>query len=109
MRKTIVALSLFAGAISLSVATGALSAASTIGASDESAPQFSGVWVRTGEPMFEPIEGAKEGKPVLRLQVDSKDAEEIMAGNWENPMLQPYIVLTALSKDLITEAELEDG
>jgi hypothetical protein len=28
---------------------------------------------------------------------------------FEDPMLQPYVILTALSKDLITEAELESG
>ena len=90
MRKAILPLSLLAGALVLSAATDALSAAGNAGASDEPVPQLSGVWVRTGEPMFEPIEGAKEGKPVARLQVDSKDAEEIMAGNWENPILQPW-------------------
>src|SRR5262249_28048394 len=63
MRKPILALSLFAGAVALSAATGALSAASNTGASDEPAPQFTGVWVRTGEPMFDPIPGAKEGGP----------------------------------------------
>jgi hypothetical protein len=40
--------------------------------------------------MFEPIAGAKEGRPVARLEVNSKDAEEIMAGNWDNPILQPW-------------------
>jgi len=90
MRLTVLSLTLFASALALSAATGPLSAASNSGAADEAAPQFTGVWVRTGEPMFDPIEGVKEGKPVLRLQVDSKDAAEIMAGNWENPMLQPW-------------------
>jgi len=90
MRKTLLALSLLSGALAVSAATGALSAAGNPGASDEAALQFSGVWVRTGEPMFEPIEDAKEGKPIARLQVDSKDADEIMAGNWENPILQPW-------------------
>lgn len=90
MRKLIPALTLIAGVLALSAASGPLSAASNAGASDEPAPQFSGVWVRTGEPMFDAVEGAKEGKPIARLQVDSKDAEEIMAGNWENPILQPW-------------------
>ena len=64
--------------------------AAATNADAEAAPIFSGVWVRTGEPMFDPIPGATEGKPVARLEVDSKDAEEIMAGNWDNPMLQPW-------------------
>jgi hypothetical protein len=29
-------------------------------------------------------------KGPTRLKVDSKDAEEIMAGNWDNPILQPW-------------------
>src|SRR3954471_20759711 len=90
MRKTVLTLTLLAGAVALSATSGRLSAASNSGASDEPVAQLSGVWVRTGEPMFEPIEGAKEGKPIARLQADSKDAEEIMAGNWENPILQPW-------------------
>ena len=67
-----------------------LAAAKNAGAADEALPDFSGLWVRTGEPMFEPIAGVKEGKPIARLKVDSKDAEEIMAGNWDNPILQPW-------------------
>jgi len=67
-----------------------LYAAATNAHDPEAAPEFSGVWVRTGEPMFEPIPGAKEGKPIARLEVNSKDAEEIMAGNWDNPILQPW-------------------
>lgn len=65
-------------------------AAKNAGAADEPVPQFSGVWARTGEPMFEPIPEAKEGKPVARLQVDSKDAAEIMAGDFNSPILQPW-------------------
>jgi hypothetical protein len=91
MPKKLVALSLMAGALMISAAAAPIyAAAKNAGAADEAAPEFSGIWVRTGEPMFEPIPGAKEGKPVARLQVDSKDAEEIMAGNWDNPILQPW-------------------
>ena len=64
--------------------------AAATNADPEAPPVFSGVWVRTGEPMFEPIPGAQEGKPIARLEVNSKDAEEIMAGNWDNPILQPW-------------------
>jgi hypothetical protein len=80
-----------AGALALSAAAGPMfAAAKNAGAADEASPNVSGIWVRTGEPMFEPILGAKEGKPVARLEVNSKDAEEIMAGNWDNPILQPW-------------------
>ncbi|HXJ00912.1 MAG TPA: hypothetical protein VNH44_06800 [Micropepsaceae bacterium] len=89
--KQWIVLGLTAGALMLSVAAGPLfAAAKDAGAADEAAPDLSGLWARTGEPMFEPIPGATEGKPVARLEVNSKDAEEIMAGNWDNPILQPW-------------------
>ncbi len=77
-----------AGAASLSAGILTVSAEEGAGAR---LPQFGGFWVRTGEPMFEPISGVPEGKPVERLLVDSKDAEEIMAGDWSNPILQPWV------------------
>jgi hypothetical protein len=89
MSKRAFALSAAAAALMMAVA-GPIFAAANAGASDEGTPDMSGLWVRTGEPMFEPIPGAKEGKPVARLEVNSKDAEEIMAGNWDNPILQPW-------------------
>jgi len=69
-------------------------------------PQFTGFWVRTGEPMFEPISGVPEGKPVERLLVDSKDAEEIMAGDWSNPVLQPW-VRDIVKKNAVSEIALK--
>jgi hypothetical protein len=67
-------------------------AAPLFAADEESAstPDFSGVWVRPGEPHFEPVPGYAGGKPIARLEVKSKDAEEIMAGDWQNPILQPW-------------------
>nr|ACN58927.1 hypothetical protein AKSOIL_0085 [uncultured bacterium BLR7] len=80
-------------AVAFAMGAIAVTAAMPVWAGDEEeVPQFAGYWVRTGEPMFEPIEGAKEGEPVARLQVDSKDAEEIMAGNWANPILKPWVL-----------------
>lgn len=90
MSKRALAVSLMAGAMLMSAAAGPIfAAAKDAGAADE-APDLAGLWVRTGEPMFEPIPGAKDGKPVARLEVNSRDAEEIMAGNWDNPILQPW-------------------
>src|SRR5258708_11230668 len=91
MPKTaLIASLMIAGALGAAAAFGPIYAAATdTGVSDEAAPEFSGVWVRTGEPMFDPVPGAKEGKPIARLEVDSPDAGEIMAGNWDNPILQP--------------------
>jgi hypothetical protein len=91
MSRKILAACLIAAALVLAAALVPLYAAATNGHDPEAVPpEFSGVWVRTGEPMFDPIPGAKEGKPIARLEVNSKDAEEIMAGNWDNPILQPW-------------------
>jgi hypothetical protein len=90
-KRAFLARLMIASAFGAAAAIGPIYAAATnTGASDEAVPEFSGVWVRTGEPMFDPIPGAKEGKPIARLEVNSKDAEEIMAGNWDNPILQPW-------------------
>jgi hypothetical protein len=72
------------------------------GSAGAAVPQFTGFWVRTGEPMFEPIAGVPEGKPVERLLVDSKDAEEIMAGDWSNPVLQPW------ARDIVKKNALDE-
>ena len=91
MPKKRVAGGLIAGALMLCVAAGPMfAAAKNAGASDEAPPDLSGVWIRTGEPHFDPVPGAKAGAPIARLKVDSKDAEEIMAGDWQNPILQPW-------------------
>ncbi len=90
-KRALIAGLMITGALGAAAAFGPIYAAATSSsASDEAAPEFSGVWVRTGEPMFDPIPGVKEGKPIARLEVNSKDAEEIMAGNWDNPILQPW-------------------
>jgi hypothetical protein len=86
-----VAFGLLAGAVVCAASAFPVLAGGEEGASHAAkAPQFTGYWVRTGEPMFEPIAGSTEGKPVARLEVESKDAEEIMAGNWNNPVLLPW-------------------
>ena len=84
--RTRFALGFFAGALALGAAAVPLLAADNETAS---VPQFTGVWVRTGEPMFDAVKGVAGG-PVERFQVDSKDASEIMAGDWTNPILQPW-------------------
>ncbi len=84
--RTRFALGFFAGALALGAAAVPLFAADNETAS---VPQFTGVWVRTGEPMFDAVKGAPGG-PVERFQVDSKDASEIMAGDCTNPILQPW-------------------
>lgn len=53
-------------------------------------PDFSGFFVRAGDLWFDPVEGEDGGKPVERLAVNSRDAEEIYAGDYDNPILQPW-------------------
>jgi hypothetical protein len=81
---------LIAGLLSGALGVAAMTAPILAYADSETLPDFSGVWTRTGEPHFEPIAGDKDGKPVERLEVQSRDAEEIMAGNFDNPILQPW-------------------
>src|SRR5258706_6221529 len=54
-KRVFIASLMIAGALGVVAAVGPIyAAAKNAGASDEPAPAFSGVWVRTGEPMFEP-------------------------------------------------------
>lgn len=60
--------------------------------SEAGIPDLSGLWQRNVGPEaigFEPVPGDK-AVPIERMHVDSKDAEEIVAGKWENPILQPW-------------------
>jgi hypothetical protein len=55
-------------------------------------PDLTGFWARNVGPediTFEPVPGDK-AVPIERMQVDSKDAEEIVAGKFDNPILQPW-------------------
>jgi hypothetical protein len=54
------------------------------------APDFSGFFVRVGDLWFDPVEGATDGTPIQRLDVDGPDAENIYAGDSANPILQPW-------------------
>jgi hypothetical protein len=53
-------------------------------------PDFSGFWVRVGNLWFDAILDDNEGKPIDRLQVNSPDADNIYAGDFNNPILQPW-------------------
>jgi len=53
-------------------------------------PDLSGSFVRVGDLWFDPIPDDKEGKPVERLAVKSRDADDIWAGDSGNPILQPW-------------------
>jgi hypothetical protein len=53
---------------------------------------LSGIWVREGNLWFEAVFGDtdNDGKPIDRLRVRSRDAEQIYAGDSTNPILQPW-------------------
>ena len=54
------------------------------------ATDFSGIWARAPEPEFLAVPGDKEGKPLVKLPVEGPDAGEIIAGDFDNPILQPW-------------------
>ena len=53
-------------------------------------PDFSGFWNRVGNLWLDPILDDDGGKPVSRLKVDRPGADDIWAGDFNNPMLQPW-------------------
>jgi hypothetical protein len=82
-------LRLMAGALLI-----AASAAAPIYAqSQPSPPDFSGLWARVavkGEVTYDPIPGALGGQPIERVWTPGPDIEEIVSGNYDNPILQPW-------------------
>jgi hypothetical protein len=69
-------------------------------------PDFSGFFVRIGDLWFDPILDDNEGKPIDRLQVNSPDAENIYAGDFNNPILQPW-AREIVKKNAESEIRLE--
>jgi hypothetical protein len=53
-------------------------------------PDFSGFWNRVGDLWLDPILDDDGGKPVSRIKVDRPGAEDIWAGDSDNPILQPW-------------------
>jgi hypothetical protein len=82
-------LRLMAGALLI-----AASAAAPIYAqSQPSPPDFTGLWARVavkGEVTYDPIPGALGGQPIERVWTPGPDIEEIVSGNYDNPILQPW-------------------
>ena len=75
-------------------------------ASVTAVPDFSGFYVRVGDLWFDPILDDNEGKPVHRLQVNSPDADDIWAGDFDNPILQPW-AREIVKKNAQSEIRLE--
>jgi hypothetical protein len=81
-------LRLMAGALLFAAST-----AAPIYAQSQQAPDFSGLWARVavkGEVTFDPIPGAPGGQPIERVWTPGPDIEEIVSGNYDNPILQPW-------------------
>jgi hypothetical protein len=72
----------------------AASAAAPIYAQSQSnIPDLSGLWARVavkGEVTFDPIPGEPGGQPIERVWTPGPDIEEIVSGNYDNPILQPW-------------------
>src|SRR5580704_9594522 len=54
-------------------------------------PDFSGFWNRVGHLWLDPILDDDGGKPISRLKVDRPGADDIWAGDFNNPILQPWV------------------
>jgi hypothetical protein len=93
---TTLALSLCAAAI----------AAPAPSAPSAAAPDLSGFWVRVGDLWFDAIPDDNEGKPIERLTVNSPDADDIWAGDSDNPILQPW-AREIVKKNAESEIRLE--
>jgi hypothetical protein len=61
--------------------------------SETGVPDLSGYWARVavkGEVTYEPIAGEPGGNPIERVWTPGPDIEEIVSGNYDNPILQPW-------------------
>jgi len=53
-------------------------------------PDLSGFWNRVGHLWLDPVPDDDGGKPISRLKVDAPGADDIWAGDFNNPILQPW-------------------
>ena len=53
-------------------------------------PDFSGIYLRVGNLWFDPIIDEPGGQPVQRLPATGPNADDIYAGDFANPILQPW-------------------
>jgi len=76
--------------LATSVAVSLCAVCSTSAPAATADPDFSGFWVRVGNLWFDPVLDDDQGKPVSRLQLSRPDAEDVWAGDFDNPVLQPW-------------------
>jgi hypothetical protein len=84
----------------------AVTPSATNGAAAADAPDFSGLWNRVGDLWFDAILDDDAGKPIDRLKLNRPDADNIWAGDFENPILQPW-AREAVKKNAESEMHLE--
>ena len=53
-------------------------------------PDFSGIYLRVGNLWFDPTPDLIGGQPVQRVPASGPDADDIYAGDFDNPILQPW-------------------
>jgi hypothetical protein len=71
----------------LAIGAGAMLPARAADDSASEAPDFSGIWARANESWYLPVPGDAEGKPLAKLPNDNPEVE---AGDYNNPILQPW-------------------
>jgi hypothetical protein len=95
-----------ATSIALGLCTGTLAAPATPAPPEAGVPDFSGFFVRVGDLWFDPILDDTEGKPVDRLEVKNPNADDIWAGDSDNPVLLPW-AREIVKKNADSEIRLE--
>jgi len=53
-------------------------------------PDLAGIWLRTGDLWFDAVSDDDPAKPVQRLDAKGSNAEDIWAGDFNNPILLPW-------------------
>ena len=76
--------------VALGLCAAAIPAPATPAPAATAVPDFSGFFVRIGNLWLDPVPDDNEGKPIKRLKVNSPDAADIYAGDFNNPILQPW-------------------
>jgi len=87
MKKTLVIGTVIAAALAAGASLPLHAAADEGSAAAEGIPDFSGIWQRANESWFFPVPGDTEGKPLAKLPNENP---EIVAGDYDNPILQPW-------------------
>jgi hypothetical protein len=77
-------------AIGLGAAMAPRAASAQAVSTRDATPDLSGLWNRVGHLWLDPILDDDGGKPVDRLKVDRPGADDIWAGDFNNPILQPW-------------------